>query len=226
MTALPPVPKVVQVRMIGADDNDNEVGTHFDVSFSGAQPTVAEITSFADSIFGFWATYIAPLTPTDFSLKAVKCADLTGPTAAVGEYTGSSPGTRGSTFLPLSVAFTLQFQTLLRRRGGKWHAQLRVGIDSDLANAQTWENGFISTVIPAWEAFMSVVLGAGWAGAGSLAHVGIGYYGPPNRTITGSTGRVRTVSTLLEVPDIYPVVGYAAYNRLGSQRRRLGKSGT
>lgn len=73
--------------------------------------------------------------------------------------------------------------------------------------------------------FLGGIAAAGWSGAGTLGTVGVQYYGPPNRTITGSTGRVRTVSTLLATPVVWPVTGLNANARLGSMRRRLGKSG-
>ena len=226
MPALPSVNKVLACRMIGTDANDNEVGTHFDVSYTGSAPSTAECNTFAAAIGAAWETALVGLASNDFTLTTIKVADLTSPTAFYGEATVSHAGTRGAGELPLSTCFTLEYQVVLRRRGGHFHGQHRWGITSDLQSAQTWTSGFVTAALAAWTSFIGIVTAAGWSGAGSLAQVGIGYYGPPNRTITGSTGRVRTVSTLLATPEQYPVIGYAANTRLGSQRRRLGKSGT
>lgn len=226
MPALAPVAKVVAVRMLGVDAADNRVGTHFDISYASAAPTVAQLNTFATAVATAWESDLVGLVSTDFTLDLVTAVDLTSPTASSGEAVVSHAGTRSGTALPLSAAFTLNYLTGLRRRGGRWHGQHRFGVIGDLQTPQTWTSSFITSVLTSWGNFMTAVLAAGWASSGSLAHVGVQYYGPPNRTITSSTGRVRTVSTALVTPGQYAVTGYAAYSRIGSQRKRLGKSGT
>lgn len=224
--ALPPVGQVVACRVIGTDVNDIDVGTHFDIHYASTAPNTGELNTFAGAIASAWVAELAALTPDDFTLKTIDCVDLSTASSPTGQWTGSDAGTRGATTLPLSTAFTLQYHTALRRRGGHWHGQWRFGVNGDLQNAQTWTSSFVSATLSNWNTFISSVLSAGWSGSGTLTHVGVQYYGPPNRTITGSTGRVRTVSTILVTPEVWPVTGYGAFTRLGSQRRRLGKSGT
>ena len=226
MPALAPVAKVVRVRWTGTDANDDAVGTHVDIAYSGSAPSTAELNTFCTAVGTAWNTYLASVTPDDFTLTAVEAEDLTSPTASIGAAVVSHAGTATGTPPPLGTAFTLQYQVNLRRRGGHFHGQHRFGVMSDLQTAQTWTTGFVASVLTQWGEFIAAVLADTWSGAGALTHVGIGYYGPPNRTITGSTGRVRTVSTALAFPVVYPVIGYAANTRLGSQRKRLGKSGT
>lgn len=225
LPALPPVPGVIQARFIGTDASDVNLGSTLHIKYAGAAPTISQLQTFATAIGTAWASQMAPITDTGFTLTKIECADLSSSTAAVAEVPVSHPGTRAGVALPLNVAFTLQELTQLRRRGGHWHIQLRAGVQADLASPQDWAPAFVSDVINAANAWLGLIAGDGWPGAGQITFVGVQYYGPPNRTITGSTGRVRTVSTLLEVPQTYTVTGLNANTRLGSQRRRLGKSG-
>lgn len=223
MPALPPVPKVLRIRFIGKDAADNEVGTHLNVEYGGGAPTVAQLNSFGGSVISAWNSGLQALVDTGFTATSVQTQDLSSPTSAEGLFTTSDGGTRSGTPLPLSICFSIQYQTALRRRGGHWHGQWRAGVQADTATTQTWTSSFVTTFLGGFQTFITALLGSPWSGGGPLTHVGVQYYGPPNRTITSSTGRVRTVSTLLATPVVYPVTGYGAFVRLGSQRRRLGK---
>lgn len=231
--ALPPVPDVIRTRLLVSDAHDNEVGTSFFMSYSGTAPTITLLNTFATAVATAWNTDIAPLTGTADTLTTVDVADLTSSSSAVGSATVSHAGTRAGGDLPLSAAFSIQYHTLLRRRGGRWHGQQRWGTLSDLNDAQTWQTTFVSAALAGWTSFISAVAADVWSGGGTLAHVGVQYYGPPNKTHTSGSGRVSTVSSLagtpgadLTAPVVWPVVGYGAFTRLGSQRKRLGKSGT
>ena len=210
--------------MIGSDASDIEVGTHFTMAYSGSAGTAAEYSTFATGVSSAWNTNLAGLTPTDFSLTSVTVEDLTSASSPVGAWTGTIAGTRSGSGLALNVAFSLEYKTNLRRRGGRWHGQHRFGVDADLATVQTWTTGMITSVLTDWTAFIAAVAADVWSGGGALTHVGVQYFGPPNRTITGSTGRVRTVSTPLVTPVQWPVTSYGAKPRLGSARKRLGKN--
>lgn len=226
MPALPPVPKVIKVRLIGNSSNDSDVGTGFDISYSGSAPSIAELNTFAAAIGTAWNSTLGALADVNFTMTTCEVADLTSSTAFTGSATFSHAGTATGATLPLSVAATVDYLVNLRRRGGHWHGQWRLGTQSSVSTSQVWSTTFTGNLVAEMTAFIVDVVAATWSGAGTLAHVAVGYYGPPNRTITSSTGRVRTVSTLLAVPDVFPVVGYRAFTRFGSQRRRLGKSGT
>lgn len=224
--ALPPVASTLQVRLVGSDAADSKLGTRFYIKYGGAGGSVTEYDTFSTAVATAWNSNLAQYADEGYTLTNVYVADLTSDTSPIGEATVSHAGTNAHTALPLSTCFTLQYLTTLRRRGGHWHGQWRLGTTNELQTPQTWTSAFVGDVEASFLTFMEAVEAAGWSGAGTLSHVGVGYYGPPNRTITGSTGRVRTVSTLLETPDVYPIIGYTAFTRLGSQRKRLGKSGT
>lgn len=221
--ALPPIAKVIRVRVIGTDSADNEVGTHFTLQYTGTAGTTAEYNTLATTISNEWNTYLAPVTPSDFTLTSVVIQDLSSATSPQGMWTGTIAGSRSGSGLPLNVAFSLEYQTNLRRRGGRWHGQWRFGVDGDLATQQTWSGSAITAFLTAFEDFIAAVIAAVWSGGGALTHIGVQYNGPPNRIVTSASGRVHTASTPLVTPLPYAVVSYAAKPRLGSQRKRLGK---
>lgn len=226
MPALPPVTRVVRIRLISTESTDLSIGSSFFLQYSGSAPSAPQLTTFNTSVGTAWAADIAPLSPQDLTLTEVISVDLSSNSSSQAATTVSHAGTRAGGGLPLNVAFSLQNHTQLRRRGGHWRQQLRVGTTTDLASQSNWTSAFVTAVESGWQSFITACETAEWPGAGSMVAVGIQYYGPPNRTITSSTGRVRTVSTLLPTPVVWPITGYGAFPRLGSQRRRLGKSGT
>ena len=224
MPALPSVNKVLACRMIGTDANDNEVGTHFDVSYTGSAPSTAECNTFAAAIGAAWETALVGLASNDFTLTTIKVADLTSPTAFYGEATVSHAGTRGAGELPASAAADIAFSIARRYRGGKPHTELPFGIASDLQTGQTWTSSFITAAQGQWTNLVASMTSELWTGGGTISQVNVSYYGPPNRTVTSSTGRVRTISTTRTTPLIDPVLSFACQSRLGTVRRRLGKA--
>lgn len=233
MPALPPVPSVIRVRWLLDENSDDEVGTSIFLQYSGAGGDTSDYDTFATAVATAWNTDLAAMTISTATLTTVTVEDLTSAGSPVGAATVSHAGTRSGGELPLSVAFSLQYHTLLRRRGGRWHGQHRMGTDTDLSTSQLWTTAFVTDVLTAWSSFMTSVLGSVWPGGTSLKHVGVQYYGPPNKLHVSGSGRTTTVSSLagtpgadLTEPAVWPVSGYGAFTRLGSQRKRLGKSGT
>lgn len=220
------MPKVIEVRVLGNEEGEVHFGSRVFLQYSGTGGTTAEYNSFASSVASAWSSDLAASTTADYTLTEVQVIDLSSATSPTGLWTGTEVGTRAGAALAQNVAYTLNYETALRRRGGHFHGQWRWGTASDLANSRNWTTGAVTSLNANFVSFMTAILADVWSGGTALAHVGVQYYGPPNRTITGSTGRVRTVSTLLAAPVTYSVTGYAAFTRLGSQRRRLGKSGT
>jgi hypothetical protein len=53
--------------------------------------------------------------------------------------------------------------------------------------------------------------------------VNVSYYGPPNRLITGSTGRVKTISTMRADPIVDTITGISCSSIPANQRRRSGQ---
>lgn len=222
MPALPPVPSVLRLRWIGTDAADTAVGSHLFFRYGGTAPSSAQLATQAAAWGNIWATNMAPITDVGYTLSVIEIIDLSSPTSATTETPVSHAGTRTGAALPLNVAFTVGLTTNLRRRGGHWHAQVRCGVQGDLNNPQQWTAAFVSAFTTAWTGFVGGIQNSLWSGATSMAPVGVQYYGPPNKLVTNSSGRVRTVSSLLATPVVYPAQAFTYRTRLGSARRRLG----
>lgn len=220
--ALPAVPSTLRVRWIGTVSGAPPIGSHATFRYVGAAPTSAQLLAVAPAWSTAWNTNLAPLTDPGFTLTQLEIIDLSSSTGAVAEYVTSHAGTRVGAATPLNSCFTCDFLTPLRRRGGHWHVQQRVGTVQDLASEVAWTTAFVTAAVSGIQAFFAGITASLWAGATSMSQVGVQYYGPPNKTVTSSSGRVKTVSTQLAVPQVYPVTGFLGRSRVGSQRRRLG----
>lgn len=222
MPKLPDVPSVIRVRWIGTDAADTALGSHITFRYSGAAPSSAQLAAIAPTWGNLWATNMAPVTDTGYTLTLLEIIDLSSSTSAVAEVSMTHAGTRVGAALPLNVAFNMAYITNLRRRGGHWRAEVRAGVQTDLATPQTWSATFVTAFTSAWTGFIGGMQGSLWSGATSMAPVAVQYFGPPNIVKTNASGRVKTVSSQLAVPNVFPISAFVGKTRLGSQRRRLG----
>lgn len=222
MPKLPDVHQVIRMRWIGTDAADLAVGSHITWQYVGSAPTSAQLGTTATAWGNLWATNMAPVTDTGYTLTTMEIIDLSSSTSATVEQPMSHAGTRTGAQLPLNVAVNVGAITPLRRRGGHWRAMVRGGVQTDLATPQTWTPAFVSAFTSAWFNWLVGMQGALWSGATALNGIVVNYYGPPNIVKTSASGRVKTVSSLLPVPNTYPITNWAIKTRLGSQRKRLG----
>ena len=95
-----------------------------------------------------------------------------------------------------------------------------LGTATDLETRQTWTTDAQSAFQAVFEAIYGSMTGSSADGCTVGDPVNVSYYGPPNRIITGSTGRVRTVSTVRATPIVDTALGGTVNLHLGSQRRR------
>jgi hypothetical protein len=107
-----------------------------------------------------------------------------------------------------------------RYRGGKPRGYWPLGTATDLQTRQTWTSDFTSAAVTILQNIYSQNNDQSADGCTITNQVNVSYYGPPNRIITGSTGRVRTVSTVRAVPIVDSVTAVSINDRLASQRRR------
>jgi hypothetical protein len=108
-----------------------------------------------------------------------------------------------------------------RYRGGKPRSYLPWGTSADLNDAQTWDTTPLADFHTGWTAILAAVVAAGPVGSAVIgSQCNVSYYGPPNRIITGSTGRVRTISTTRSTPIIDDLPSFSVNRKLASQRRR------
>ena len=220
MPALPDVPGVIRFEVNFTVGTDAAALVRAYWSYTGGVPTPGDMAAFAGQLYSAYSGPGVALYHTDTTLDLVQCVDLSSSTGSTGEAAGPLVGTRAGESLGADVCALMNFSIGRRYRGGKPRMYLPYGVADDLLTRQTWTSGAISDFGGGY-ADTWLTLDGYSSGAITLGRqVNVSYYGPPNRIITGSTGRVRTVSTARAVPIVDVVTSVAANNHLGSQRRR------
>jgi len=213
MPPLPAVPNVLRAAFKGA------VGIHSWVNilhfrWSGATPSVGNLTDAAVSITGSWLDAISPLQDTSSTLDSLTLTDLTSSSGAQVDYPVSYAGSRAGDFLPANACFLVDYPVDVRYRGGHPRTYLNVGVWADLDDPATWSTTFQGTVQSAWNAFLAIIT--------SLTIDGL---------IFGNQCAVSYVSKEVNPvkpyrrtdPLIYDVSGALYIQELASQRRRIGR---
>lgn len=198
------------------------LGTKFDQAYTGGAPSVGDLTTLAGKIRAAYATDLAGLLHSDWSLTEVEAIDLANPTNPTGSDTTAVVGTRAGNPFDIGVAACLFFDVDRRYRGSKPKMFAPWGVTADGANAWSWSSAFITIVETQWGLFQVAIDGQG-AGATTLGgQVGISYIGPPYHVVTSpTTGRGRNVGTPRNPPLVLGVTSEKLSPTYGSQRKRL-----
>lgn len=221
MPALPSVPFVLKFSLHYDVGTDAAAVTVLHWLYSGLPPTVAQIDTFCASFNALtaaeWPLVLSPGT----SYLGIDVVDLSSPTSASGAASTSVSGTRSGTILSASAAVLVHYPIARRYRGGKPRTYLPWGTSDDLLNRNVWSNAALVAFNTTWTAILAAVPAAGPIGGAALvSQAVVSYYGPPNRFITSSTGRVRTVSTVRATPVVDLIPGFTMSPKVASQRRR------
>lgn len=215
----PPESPCLRVRMIFNNGEGQLAGNRFYLSYSGSAPTAANCATLAGDIETAYVAHLAPLQCTDYDLVEIDVLDIATDDGASGNWTGSTPGTRSGTVLPLQIATNVEFEIARRYRGGKPRMFMPPGVDGDLSTQAAWSNTFTAAVNTGVAAFFTAIEALSIGAIGTLAHVNLSYYqGFTN--ITTSSGRERAVPKYRTAAKVDPVTGYSCKAILGSQRRR------
>lgn len=221
MPALPDVAKVLKVAMIWSDGVNTDIVTRFYISYGGSAPSSAELDTFCDSVRAGYTADLNPVVNDNITLGRVHAIDLSSPTGAEGNWSGSVTGAGTNPPNALDVAMVISYEIDRRYRGGHPRGYWPVGDSSVLQTPQTWTSGFVSGVQGGIEAFFTAVLAAGWSGAGALEHVNVSYFAGFTVVTNPTTHRARNVPTVRATPLVDAVGSYIARVHLGTQRRRL-----
>lgn len=219
MPALPSVPNYIKSVVDWTIEGDPMGQTINYWQKSGGGGSIADMNSIAAAIATSFGNRLKALYLASTSVTGCSAIDLSSPTANSGLDNTTTAGTRAGSRLSPGTAVVNVHHIARRYRGGHPRNYLPLGASADVVSAGTWDPTFITAVNTAWANIVTDVLGShGSTTLISLSNVS--YYGPPNRTITGSTGRVKTVSTVRTVPLTDVITASAASAKIGSQRRR------
>jgi len=221
MPALPDVPQVLKLRLHWQIGLDVSAVTILHWQYSGAAPTSTALHTFCANLNGATSAQWPGMLDTDTKFLGCDIVDLTSPTSGVGGDSTSVIGTRSGDPLGASTAMLTTYSVSRRYRGGKPRSYYPFGTSSDLSTRNTWDTGVVS-FYEGQLAVLYTAIDSAFTGAGitPVGQVNVSYYGPPNRTITGSTGRVRTISTVRATPLIDAVGNPLISDKVSSQRRR------
>jgi hypothetical protein len=219
MPALPPATQVCRIIVHQALQDDNNVINRFFIKYTGSPPTDAMLNTFCAAVGTAWGANVSPLQSSNITAYRAETEDLTSATSAVGAANFTEVGTRAGATLSASVAAVINGIIARRYRGGHPKNFLWAGIETDLQTVGTWKATFTAAVEAGWLAFIDAVLGAGWAGAGTLTPVNVSYYAGFHN-FTFPSGRTRPIPTVRVAPVVDPITEYTVRAIIGSQRRR------
>lgn len=219
MPALPDVPQVIKARLHYDVGTDAQAVNIVHLKYSGAAPSPADMNTYCTSFNALTAAEWPIYQDSETTYLGIDVVDLTTPTSSAGAAGTSVVGTRAGSLLSASACVLIDYPIGRRYRGGKPRTYLPWGTSNDLDTRQTWSSP--ATFHTGWSAIVNAFLAAGPIGSAVvLGLVSVSYYGPPNRTITGSTGRVRTVSTVRAAPIVDALSTFNVSAKVASQRRR------
>jgi hypothetical protein len=204
-----PVAKVIRVRSVWTDDAGTPHGVRQFFSYSGTEGTTSDLTVMASNIIADCWPYLSAQMSTEKTLTEVIIEDLTADDAPVGTSTGTEPGTLSGTYLPASVVFSCNMQIPRRYRGGHPRSALPFGVQASLLNAQQWTAAKVADFTTGFSSYIGLISGAAWVDAGSVQNVNVSY---------------RSGGVARDTPLVTAVTGYTGLQRIGAQRRRLGRS--
>lgn len=222
MPALPAVPQVLRVDHGFTLSEDTHAKVHMFFRYTGTPPSNADLVTVANFLKTSWsaAGFQHNMTPEKL-LETITITDLTSSTSSVGTDSASAiDGVSTGHVLPADVAALTSWEIARRFRGGHPRAYWPFGTSEDLADDQTWNNGFLTTVVGRFNTYLGDIVTATWAGGGIHQQVSVSFY--EGFTVhTGTTGRARNVSTVRLVPVVDNVVSFILRAGLASQRKRL-----
>jgi hypothetical protein len=220
---VPALPSPGQVIRIAADfkvGSDAHALTRWFMSYTGTAPATSDLEHFAGLLNTAAGAVLPAVMHPDTTYLGCTLTDLASDTGAEVNLAADVVGTETGEALGAAVAVLTQLTIGRRYRGGKPKGFWPLGTAADLDTRQTWLAGSITNFTGAIEAVMTELEEMSSSGCTIGSPVNVSYYGPPNRIITGSTGRVRTVSTLRVTPIVDLITAIAVDASLGSQRRR------
>lgn len=220
MPALPSVSKVLDISYNFDYSEDPMAKCRQFFQYTGGPATSADLATLASSIQSSYGTNLKSLAHQNVSLTSVTITDLSSPTAARGEWSGSIVGTKTGHSLPASAA-TLQSLHISRRyRGGHPRTYWPFGESEDLTDDQKWQSSYVTGVTTALTDHFN-----DWStdlppSVSTVSPVNVSYYN--GFTVhDGTTGRARNVSTPRSSPIVDAIIGFAVQQGLAQVRKRL-----
>ena len=213
MPALPDVPAVVQIKLVGTRQGLPWNSVQH-ARYAGTAPSVGDLGTAAQAVGTAWANAMAVIHDPAVFLTNVIMTDLASKTGAVADasmnHAGTHPGT-GS--LPLNVALVQSYIIQVRYRGGHPRTYWPAGVPSDISVGHLWTTTFLGTAntsATGWVGNINAII----LGGAALQHCVVSYF----------KGKDQFGKPLLRpTPVVYITQSTVVHGRVDTMRRRLGK---
>lgn len=195
-----------------------------DMGYTGGGLTTAELNSLCGTVSTAWNSDLASLHQTGITLVSCEAIDLQNPSTVEGVAAVSHPGTRSGTYMGGSMSACVSFLPNRRYRGSRPKTFLNAGVESDLESSQKWGPSFTTEVETKWTAFIAALVSGAPSGVTLTQQKYVNYIGPPY-TVKSNAGKTRSnsIGTPVSPPGVYNILSISCAQKLGSQRKRLGK---
>lgn len=219
MGALPDVPGVVKLTLNWGVDGDVHAQTIHFARYTGTADAPACV-ALAEAAVSTAATEFQGLCTSFTGVLSATARDLATDMGA--EETAGAPwtGTRTGDRLAPGTAFVQSYAISRHYRGGHARNYFPFGSGTDVAATGLWADAFLTAAETAVINWFADWTGSTYSAMVVGSHCQVSYYGPPNRVITGSTGRMRTVSSIRMPPLVNDVRSSTGRKLIASQRRR------
>lgn len=219
MPALPDVPQVIRLTFTQRVSNDTDVVNRIFVHYSGTAPTNGTLVNWLNTMSANWLSNVSPLQTAFTTLTSIEAVDLTTPTSAIAVNTTAHVGTRAGAGIAGGQSVLFNYLVQRRYRGGKPRTYLAAGDAADILDAQSWTPAFVTACQNGWTAFTGALSTSPPSGSTITGLVNVSYY-KGFTTVTGTTGRVKNVSTPRTTPLVDVINGFTTDPKFGTQRRR------
>jgi hypothetical protein len=220
MPALPDAPAVIRIDHHFKIGEDSQAKCRLFYKYGGTAPSNADLAAFSANVHAQFGLHLAGEMTSDRNLEILSVTDLTSPTSAFGQDSLAVPGTNGGGSLPADVCVLEKFTLARRYRGGHPRVYWPFFSEAELNDAQTWKSTPLGTLETNMANYEVGIQASVWAGGGTLQAVSVSYYAGFT-THTGTTGRVKNVSTVRPVTVIDPLTSFSFATGIASQRKRL-----
>ena len=220
MPAVIPVPGVLEIQLVHADETDYHIRNRSYWSYAGGEPSDATCATLATEVAAAWNTDLAPLAGTAVTLVEVVVTDLSSDSGGRGSWAGSNAGSRSGAATPVGVCAVQNYQISRRYRGGKPRTYWPFLTADDYYGNKAWAAASVAAVDTGWNAYTAAIGALSVGGVSGLAHVNISYYYKSVLVINPISGVGKNVAKPRDTPLVDPITGNSTSTVFGSQRRR------
>lgn len=207
MPALPLVPGVIKVEVLGTRDDKNWANI-FHVNYTGTSPGVSTLETIAIACIDSYNTRFSAEIGTDVSFGPVACTDLG--TITTPRTLGGSTHNGLLTGAPLSaMTAMLVTKTVARRyRGGHPRTYFPAGDSTSLADATHWDTAIVAAFNSEYPSFQTDWMNSLFGSTQLVTEVNVSYYLDKALRVT---------------PQVDAILAVEAQAMVASQRRRDGR---